>query len=305
MPKTKLRRKSKYGIMPKDSRAKPAHISNSTVLILFLTHRAWSSRTTPRVGVRRQLSKSLDLVQDSTRPRLVGPTQQAIPIQLKPITQIVLTSWRHPWDPNATTFPKILTISIHSGPSPTTNTPAVRNTAGKGKEKSQENLNEPASDAALREVCDKNYNQLLPILPEKMHQEKVQQENLKAVKARLNFEEISQYPESGAPSRRREVRKRLGPKYVRSISKSPEPRHNRSRSPRRKYPKRETVFRRLEKGIFHRLGDKEKGMSAYSGSSRRQSYHSIRGDTKSYYQSSRSRGTEPAPKRHHDRKTYS
>ncbi|GKB93986.1 hypothetical protein Tco_0980123, partial [Tanacetum coccineum] len=40
-------------------------------------------------------------------------------------------------------------------------------------------------------------------------------------------------------------------------------------------------------------------------SSRRQSYHSIRGDTKSCYQSSRSRGTEPAPKRHHDRKAYS
>ncbi|GKD99226.1 reverse transcriptase domain-containing protein [Tanacetum coccineum] len=46
-------------------------------------------------------------------------------------------------------------------------------------------------------------------------------------------------------------------------------------------------------------------MSAYSGSSRRQSYHSSRGDTERYYQSSRSRGTEPAPKRHHDRKAYS
>ncbi|GJV37276.1 hypothetical protein Tco_1409753 [Tanacetum coccineum] len=30
-----------------------------------------------------------------------------------------------------------------------------------------------------------------------------------------------------------------------------------------------------------------------------------RRDTESYYQSSRSRGTEPAPKRHHDRKAYS
>ncbi|GJX09713.1 reverse transcriptase domain-containing protein [Tanacetum coccineum] len=193
----------------------------------------------------------------------------------------------------------------HYGPSPTTNTSAVRNTVGRGKEKSQENPNEPASDAALREFCDKNYNQLLPILAEKMHQEKVQQEKLKAVKARLNFEETSQYSESGAPSRRRDVRKRLGPKDAHSMSRSPEPRRDRSRSPRRKDPERETVFRRLEKGVFHRLGDKEKGMSAYSGSSRRQSYHSSRGDTESYYQSSRSRGTEPAPKRHHDRKAYS
>ncbi|GJU87730.1 hypothetical protein Tco_1295276 [Tanacetum coccineum] len=158
-------------------------------------------------------------------------------------------------------------MSTHSGPSPTTNTPAVRNTVGRGKEKSQENPNEPASDAALREFCDKNYNQLLSILAEKMHQEK--------------------HSESGAPSRRRDVRKRLGPKDVRSMSRSPEPRRDRSRSPRRKDPERETVFRRLENGVFHRLGDKEKGMFAYSGSSRRQSYHNSRGDTESYYQSSR------------------
>ncbi|GKD98836.1 hypothetical protein Tco_1382733 [Tanacetum coccineum] len=193
-------------------------------------------------------------------------------------------------------------MSTHYGPSPTTNTSAVRNTVGRGKEKSQENPNEPASDAALREFCDKNYNQLLPILAEKMHQEKVQQKKLKAVKARLNFEENSQYSESGAPSRRR---KRLGPKDAHSMSKSPEPRRDRSRSPRRKDPEIETVFRRLENGVFHRLGDKEKGMSTYSGSSRRQSHHSICGDTESYYQSSRSRGTEPVPKRHHDRKAYS
>ncbi|GKB34091.1 reverse transcriptase domain-containing protein [Tanacetum coccineum] len=112
---------------------------------------------------------------------------------------------------------------------------------------------------------------------------KMQQEKLKAVKARLNFEETSQYSKSRAPSRRRDVEKRLGPKD----------------------PKRETVFRRLEKGVFHRLGDKEKGMSAYSDSLRRQSHHSSRGDTESYYQSFRSRGTEPAPKRYHDRKAYS
>ncbi|GJS83076.1 hypothetical protein Tco_0749617 [Tanacetum coccineum] len=128
---------------------------------------------------------------------------------------------------------------------------------------------------------------------------------MKAVKARLNFEEASQYSESGAPSRRGDVRKRLGPKDARNMSRSLEPRHDRSRSPRRKDPKRETVFRRLEKGVFHGLGDKEKSMSAYSGSSRRQSHHSSREDTESYYQNSRSRGTEPAPKRHHDRKACS
>ncbi|GJT81046.1 reverse transcriptase domain-containing protein [Tanacetum coccineum] len=149
-------------------------------------------------------------------------------------------------------------MSTRSGPSPATNTSAVRNTVGREKEKSQENPNEPASDAALREFCDKNYNQLLPILAEKMHQEKVQQEKLKVVKARLNFEETSQYSVSGAPSRRRDIRKRIGPKEARSKSRSPEPRRDRSRSPRRKDPEGETVFRRLENGAFHRLGDKKR-----------------------------------------------
>ncbi|GJS48497.1 reverse transcriptase domain-containing protein [Tanacetum coccineum] len=190
-------------------------------------------------------------------------------------------------------------MSTHFGPSPTTNTSAVRNTVGRGKEKSQENPNEPASDAALREFYDKNYNQLLSILAENMHQEKVQQEKLKTVKAHLNFKETSQYSESGAPSKRRDVEKRLGPKDARSMSRSPESRHNRSRSPRRKDLERETVFRRLEKGVLHMFGDKEKGMSAYSGSSRRQTHHSSREDT------DRSRGTEPDPKRHHERKAYS
>ncbi|GJZ25065.1 reverse transcriptase domain-containing protein [Tanacetum coccineum] len=128
---------------------------------------------------------------------------------------------------------------------------------------------------------------------------------MKAVKAHLNFEETSQHSELGAPSRRRDIRKRLGPKDACSMFRSPEPRRDRSRSPRRKDPERETVFRILKKGVFHRLGDKEKGMSVHSGNSRRQSYHNSRRDTESYYQSSHSRGTEPALKRHNDRKAYS
>ncbi|GJW58678.1 reverse transcriptase domain-containing protein [Tanacetum coccineum] len=127
-----------------------------------------------------------------------------------------------------------------------------------------------------------------PILAEKKHQEKVQQEKLKVVKARLNFEETSQYSESGAPSRKRDVRKRLGPKEAHSMSKTPEPRRDRSRSPRRKISeRRDSVQKMVEKG------------------SKASVIHSSRGDTESYYQSSRSRGTEPTPKRHHDRKAYS
>ncbi|GJR70568.1 reverse transcriptase domain-containing protein [Tanacetum coccineum] len=196
-------------------------------------------------------------------------------------------------------------MSTRSGPSPTAPTSAVRNTEGQGKEMSQGNLNGPASDATLREYCDKYYNQLLPILAEKMHQEKVQQEKLKAVKACLNFEEVSQHFESGTLSRRRDLRKRLGSRCICSVSGSPEPRHGRSESPRKKDPERKTVFKRLEKGVFHKLGDKGKSISTYSDDSRRQSYHSSCRDTESCYQSSRSRGTEISLEKHRNKRVSS
>nr|GEV48496.1 reverse transcriptase domain-containing protein [Tanacetum cinerariifolium] len=97
-------------------------------------------------------------------------------------------------------------------------TSAVRNTLG--KEQDPKDLGRPGSDAALREYCDKNYHQLLPIIAEKVHQDNVQQERLKAVKARLNFEETSQHSESGTLSRRRDLKKRLGPRHARSMTGS-------------------------------------------------------------------------------------
>nr|GEZ58097.1 reverse transcriptase domain-containing protein [Tanacetum cinerariifolium] len=133
---------------------------------------------------------------------------------------------------------------------------AVRNTLG--KEQESQGLGRPAFDAALREYCDKNYHQLLPIIAEKVHQEKVQQERLKAVKARLKFEETSQHSESGTPSRRRDLKKGLGPRHTRSMSGSPEPRLDHFELPRKRAPERKMVFKRLEKGVLHRLGDKGK-----------------------------------------------
>ncbi|GKD79634.1 hypothetical protein Tco_1342255 [Tanacetum coccineum] len=100
-------------------------------------------------------------------------------------------------------------------PSPPTST--VRNTVGRGNEQVVKNSDRPASDAALREYCDKHYHQLLPIIAEKVHQKKVQQEKLKEVKARLNFEgcsrrnskiqEVSQHSESKTPNIRGEHRR--------------------------------------------------------------------------------------------------
>ncbi|GJZ35219.1 reverse transcriptase domain-containing protein [Tanacetum coccineum] len=76
---------------------------------------------------------------------------------------------------------------------------AVRNTVRREKEPTLQDRGGPASDAALWEYCDKNYNQLLPIIAEKFNKEKERNEKLKEVKARLNFEgcsRTSRYSES-------------------------------------------------------------------------------------------------------------
>nr|GEV47208.1 reverse transcriptase domain-containing protein [Tanacetum cinerariifolium] len=105
-------------------------------------------------------------------------------------------------------------------------TSAVRNTLE--KEQDPQDLGRPASGAALRGYCNKNYHQLLPIIAEK------------------------------TPSRRKDLKKRLGPRRACDMSGSPEPRHGHSESPKKRDPKRKTMFKRMEKGVFHRLGDKGK-----------------------------------------------
>ncbi|GJT59026.1 hypothetical protein Tco_1002559 [Tanacetum coccineum] len=178
-------------------------------------------------------------------------------------------------------------------------TSVMRNTLG--KELVLQDLGRPISDEALREYCDRNYHQILPIIAEKVHQEKVQQEKLKAVKARLNFEETSHHSVSETPIRR--IRG-LKERHVRSRSRSPKPRRGRSESPKINL-KRKIVFKWLEKGVFHRLGNKENSVSIYSGNSRRRLYHSSHRDTKSCHQSSRSRTTKPASKRRYNKRAPS
>ncbi|GJT88327.1 hypothetical protein Tco_1070044 [Tanacetum coccineum] len=85
-------------------------------------------------------------------------------------------------------------------------TSVVRNTLG--KEPVPQDPGRLISDEALREYCDRNHHQILPIIAEKVHQEKAQQEKLKAVKARLNFEETSRHSKSGTPIKKGVSRKR-------------------------------------------------------------------------------------------------
>nr|GEX32114.1 reverse transcriptase domain-containing protein [Tanacetum cinerariifolium] len=114
---------------------------------------------------------------------------------------------------------------------PTPPTSTVRNTVGKGKEQTSKNSGRLASDAALREYCGKYYHHLLPIIAEKVHQEKMQQEKLKEVKAHLSFEgssrknskiqEESQHSKSRTLDVR-DLRRRQRSRRSHSISESPE-----------------------------------------------------------------------------------
>nr|GEV96401.1 reverse transcriptase domain-containing protein [Tanacetum cinerariifolium] len=117
--------------------------------------------------------------------------------------------------------------------------------------------------------------------------------------------QLQMKPYERAPSRRRSLKERLRSRHARSMSGSPEPMRGHSKSPRKKGPERRMVFKRLEKGVLHRLGDKGKGTSAYSNDSKHRSYHSSRRDTESCYQSSRSRETEFVSKKRPNKRTSS
>ncbi|GJX16672.1 reverse transcriptase domain-containing protein [Tanacetum coccineum] len=166
-------------------------------------------------------------------------------------------------------------MSTHEQHTPTVPTSAVRNTGGRSD---PQRLEEPTPDEVLRELCDKNYHQLLPLIAEKMQKEKEQRDKLNAVKARLLYSnetrknqrnhEESHYSESKTPTaktepkRRHENRRSRSPTPVASVIKRLK--QNRPPSPRPKL--------RKEGGVFNRLGGKERSASARSDG-RHQSSH--------------------------------
>ncbi|GJX84427.1 hypothetical protein Tco_0335201 [Tanacetum coccineum] len=129
---------------------------------------------------------------------------------------------------------------------PSQPTSVVQNTVGREKDPVSQDRGGPASDTALREYCDKNYNQLLPIIAEK----------------------TSRYSESRTMSTREHEKRHRSRR-----SRSPRPcpsvfsriRREWSRSPRQK-------LREKEGGVFKRLGNREKSVSARSDSHNQRSY---------------------------------
>nr|GEU30045.1 reverse transcriptase domain-containing protein [Tanacetum cinerariifolium] len=151
-------------------------------------------------------------------------------------------------------------------------TSAVRNTLG--REQAPQNLVRPVSDEDLREYCDKNFHQILPIIAEKPHQKKAQQEKLKAVKAVLTSKKPRNTPSQKPRTKEETSRKGWDPGM-------PEP------------------------GPEARNRGAEKNVSARSRGSERKSYYSSRRDTERCYQSSRSKETEIASEKHHYKREYS
>nr|GEY05915.1 reverse transcriptase domain-containing protein [Tanacetum cinerariifolium] len=162
-------------------------------------------------------------------------------------------------------------MSDHEQTAPSQPTSAVRNTVGRRKEPALQDQGGPASDAALWEYCDMNYNQLMPIIAEKFNKEKEKNEKLKEVKARINFEGCSgtsRYSESRKMNTK-EHEKRHRSRRSRSPRPSPSVflriRRNRSRSPNKK-------SREKERGVFKRLGNRGMSVSAGSDSHNQRSY---------------------------------
>ncbi|GJY45405.1 hypothetical protein Tco_0434468 [Tanacetum coccineum] len=152
-------------------------------------------------------------------------------------------------------------MSNHERTTPSQPTYAVRNTVGRGKEPATQDRGGPASDAALREYCDKNYNQLLPIMAEKFNREKEKSEKLKELKSWLNFEGCSgtsRYSESKTIDTK-EHEKRHRSRHSRSLRTSVFSRIRRERS-------RSLRQRSKEGGVFKRLGSRGKSVSAHSDS---------------------------------------
>nr|GEV51930.1 reverse transcriptase domain-containing protein [Tanacetum cinerariifolium] len=155
-------------------------------------------------------------------------------------------------------------------------TSAVRNTARRGKDPVTQDRGGPASDAALQEYCDKNYNQLLPIMAERFNHEKEKNEKLKEIKAWLNFEGCSGtswYSESKTMSTKKHDKRHISrrPRSPRTSLFS-RIRREQSRSPIRREQSRSQRQRAKEGGVFKRLGSRGKSVSACSDSYRQYSH---------------------------------
>ncbi|GKD22840.1 hypothetical protein Tco_1224543, partial [Tanacetum coccineum] len=131
----------------------------------------------------------------------------------------------------------------------------VQNTAGKGRKQTTDGPPGLLPEDRLREIRDKQYNQLLTIMAEKVHHEKLQ--------------------DSCDSKRRAKKRQKLslstmsrGTYLSQCLSVFSRLRHEESRSTCQRSPTSTTVFTRLggrERNVFTRLGERKKDVHAWLG----------------------------------------
>ncbi|PWA90887.1 hypothetical protein CTI12_AA095970 [Artemisia annua] len=87
-------------------------------------------------------------------------------------------------------------------------TSAVRNTGVKDKETVLGSNGVPTPSTDLQDYCERNYDQIMPIMAEKYLQ-KQKQQKLSEVKAHLAFKEASQQSESRTPHQKKDLRRNI------------------------------------------------------------------------------------------------
>nr|GEV88114.1 nucleotide-binding alpha-beta plait domain-containing protein [Tanacetum cinerariifolium] len=136
----------------------------------------------------------------------------------------------------------------------------VRNTAGKGSKQATDGNPGFLPEDRLREICEKHYNKILPIIAEKVHQEK-----LKGVSGSESCDKKRKTKKRRSPSPDTMSRStRLG----RSPSVFSRLRQEESSSTRQRSPVSTTVFTRLgarDRNVFTSLGEKKRDIHSQLG----------------------------------------
>ncbi|GJR94505.1 hypothetical protein Tco_0266679 [Tanacetum coccineum] len=158
----------------------------------------------------------------------------------------------------------------------------VRNTACKGIKQTTDGNPEFVPEDQLREICEKHYDQILLIMAEKVHQEK-----LKSVQTRLSYsgssrqkaqtKEKTQLSKLESCDGKRKTKKRRSPSPCnmhrsnrpgRSLSVFSRLGQEKPNPARQRSPVSTTVFTRLgarDKNVFTRLGEKRRDIHSRLG----------------------------------------
>ncbi|GJU05749.1 hypothetical protein Tco_1122179 [Tanacetum coccineum] len=171
----------------------------------------------------------------------------------------------------------------------------VRNRAGKGSKQTPGSNSECLPTDKLRETCEKHYNQILPIMAEKVHQEKLQGIQTRLTygesshqNSQTQFSKLESCDRKKRPKRRRQslVTTSRGTRSWRTASAFSRLKHERDKPTRRRSPVSATMFTRLgprDKDVFTGMGEETDasttmrpvGSSVHTGHASRKKVYSL------------------------------